>query len=328
MKYFFKVFIIAFIGFTLVAGVGLYAYFSFFHTAEAEDNMEDRREELSKEEIENLPPFEKAIATSNRVNALLIGLEREGRSDTLIFASFDPDTKSVDMISIPRDTYYYVRGYDAADNRKLNAVYIRNLKDGHDVAANKTTDVVEEILGVPIDYYATISYDGVKNIVDSLGGVKIDVPQDMEYDHIYSNGKAEKKVLRKGTQTLDGAQAVGFLRFRKGYSNGDIGRVEAQQKFIKAAMKKALGFSLPKVATTAIKEVDTNMDILDITSNATKAIGMNMEDINTHVLPGEAESMTFDGWTLSYFVHDSEKIKELMKEIYDVKEESEENTNE
>lgn len=322
MKYFLKVFFIAFICFAIVGGAGLYTYFNIFEPkADVDDTRDDYpMENLSEEEIEKLPPFEKAVANSNRVNVLLIGIEKEGRSDTLVFASFDPDTKSVDMISIPRDTYYHVEGYDSADHRKLNAVYIRNLKDGHNVAANRTRDAIEEIIGVPINYYATISYSGVENIVDSLGGVEMDVPQNMKYEYFYPDGKKEMRVLKKGTQVLDGSESVGFLRFRKGYSNGDLGRVEAQQKFIKAALKKALGFNLPKVAVNAIKEVKTNMGVLDVTSNATKAIGMDMEDMNTHMLPGEPKSMTFDGWTLSYFNHDSKKTRELMKDIYKVEE--------
>ncbi|MBS4537600.1 LCP family protein [Clostridium sp. D2Q-11] len=329
MKYFLKVFSIAFLCFSLMIGAGLYTYFKVFDpTAEADDGRDEHpMKNLSEEEIEKLPPFEKAIANSDRVNVLLIGVEKEGRSDTLVFASFDPNTKSVDMISVPRDTYYHDEGYNSADHRKLNAVYIRSLKEGHNVAAEKTMDAIQEILGVPIDHYATISYDGVENIVDSLGGVEMDVPQNMKYEYFHSDGRKEMRVLKKGTQVLDGSESVGFLRFRKGYSNGDIGRVQAQQKFIKAALKKALGFNLPKVALTAAKEVKTDMSVFQITSNATKAIGMNMEDVNTHVLPGEAESMTFDGWTLSYFSHDSEKTRELMEEIYGVSE-LEENKNE
>lgn len=329
MKYFLKVFSIAFLCFTLMMGAGMYTYFKVFDSPAEADNRDDNpMKNLSKEEIEKLPPFEKAVAKSNRVNVLLIGVEREGRSDTLVFASFDPETKSVDMISVPRDTYYHEEGYNSADHRKLNAVYIRSLKDGHDVAAGKTMDAIEEILGVPIDNYATISYDGVKNIVNSLGGVEIDVPMDMEYDHLFDDGGKEVRVLKKGTQVLDGAEAVGFLRFRKGYSNGDIGRVQAQQNFIKAALKKALGFNLPKVAITAAKEVKTDMSVFQITANATKAIGMNMEDVNTHVLPGQPTSMTFDGWTLSYFEHDKEKTRDLMKEIYGVEDSEESNIEE
>lgn len=320
MKYFLKVFSIALLCFTIVMGAGAYTYFNFFDsTANANDKRNDHpMRDYTQEEIENLPAFEKAVANSDRINVLLIGIEAEGRSDTLVFASFDPKTKKVDMISVPRDTEYHVPGYDTADNRKLNAVYIRNLKKGHEVAAEKTMEAVEEILGVPIDNYATISYDGVENIVESLGGVEMDVPQVMKYDYFYPDGTKEVRYLQEGTQVLNGSEAIGFLRFRKGYSNGDLGRVEAQQKFIKAALKKALGFNLPKVAMTAAKEVKTDMSVLDITANATKAIGMNMNNVNAHTLPGETKSLTFQGWTLSFFEHDEEKTRELMKEIYGV----------
>jgi len=301
-------------------GAGVYTYFNFFDdTANANDKRGDHpMRDYTQEEIENLPAFEKAIANSDRLNVLLIGIEAEGRSDTLVFASFDPKTKRIDMISVPRDTQYHEQGYDSADHRKLNAVYIRNLKKGHERAAEKTMEAVEEILGVPIDNYATISYDGVENIVESLGGVEMDVPLRMKYDYFYPDGKKEVRYLEEGRQVLNGSESVGFLRFRKGYNNGDIGRVEAQQKFIKEALKKALGFNLPKVAMTAAKEVKTDMSLIDITANATKAIGMDMDDVNTHTLPGETKPLTFKGWTLSFFEHDKEQTKELMKEIYDV----------
>lgn len=330
MKYFLKVFSIAFLCFMLAIGAGLFTYFKIHEPNAVADDIKgdearENNEELTEEELENLPPLQRAIKQSNRINALLIGIEEEGRSDTMVFASFDPDTKSVDLISIPRDTYYWIKGYNDAGNRKLNASYIRNIRKGHDKAANAVKNAVENILGVPIHHYATVSYDGVEKIVDSLGGVEVNVPFHMVYEDTTPGHKPLYINIPKGKQMLDGEEAVKFLRYRKGYSDGDLGRIEAQQQFIKAALKKALSFNLPKVAITAAKEVKTDVSLVDVPIYAAKAIGMKMENVEAHTLPGTTKYMAFEGQTLSYFVYDPKQIKNQVKDIYDVKDTTENN---
>ena len=312
MKTFLKIFLIAFLFFALAMGAGLWTFSKIYEPPVSEGfenkspiEIEDSRNgEIVAEKTE----LEKLIEGSKRINILLMGMEGP-RSDTLILASFDPDSNNLDLISIPRDTYYPRKGYDAADQKKLNAAY------GNE-GAQGTMSAVSNILGgVPIHNHVRITYTGVERIVDSLGGIKINIPMDMEYDDPYDTPPLSIR-LQKGSQVLNGQKAIQFLRFRKsnnggGYPDGDLGRMKAQQQFVKAAMAKVLSFRLPVVANTAFKHIKTDMALPDILGLATEAVGMKGDNIRTYSLPGSA---TEKG--ISYFIHDPNASEEMMKQIY------------
>ena len=312
MKTFLKIFTIAFIVFTLAMGAGVWTFSKMYQnpTSEGFENeppveIEDSRGEDTVAEKSEL---EKLVEESKRINVLLMGMEGP-RTDTLILASFDPDNNNLDLISIPRDTYYPRKGYDFAEQKKLNAAY------GNE-GAKGTMEAVSSILGgIPIHNHVRISYTGVERIVDSLGGVKINIPMDMEYDDPYDTPPLSIR-LQKGTQVLNGEQAIQFLRFRKnndgsGYVQGDLGRMKAQQQFVKAAMEKALSFRLPVVANTAFKQIKTDMALPDILGLATGAVGMRRDNVRIYSLPGSA---TEEG--ISYFLHDPNASEEMMEQIY------------
>jgi LCP family protein required for cell wall assembly len=246
---------------------------------------------------------------SKRVNILLFGntlnkSDSYGLTDTIMLGSFDPDTKKFDVVSIPRDTYYERPEYAGAAWQKVNSIL-----ESEDI--EKTATIMHDILqGVQINYYAVIDYEGIANIVDAMGGVTIDVPRNMHYTDAKQNLYID---LKKGKQTLDGAHAIQYLRYRKGYKNGDIGRVEAQQKFVKEAVKQAIGLNLPKVANTVMENVDSDIDNKAILYLATKAVGMGADDLKTHMLPGEDRMMSGASF---WMPADGEEIVAMMREVY------------
>lgn len=323
MKHFFKIFSIAFICFLLAVGAGVYTYSKIYVPSEedpgvADEDNKDGDNNLKNEEPKD--PLQKAIALSKRVNFLLMGME-DIRSDTMIFASYDPKAKKIDMISIPRDSYYYTKGYEHADQRKINAVYGRKKVEG-------TKKAVEEILGqVPVHNYIMIDYKGVEKIVDSIGGVEVNVPFHMEY-----YDPTDKPPLRidipKGKQVLNGEQSVKFLRFRHnndmtvGYRDGDLGRIRAQQQFMKSAIKKSLSLKLINVVNTAFDYVKTDVKLSDALGYAAGLIGFDVDNISMTTLPGDAEYRTYGNQERSYFIHDPVKVKELMMKLYDVQEDA------
>jgi LCP family protein required for cell wall assembly len=271
---------------------------------------------VTEEKMNILIPAEDTFKTdpdfknSKRVNILLFGntinkSETYGLTDTIMLGSFDPDTKKFDVISVPRDTYYEREGY-ASGYLKINSVME---SEGVKAAAESVHDVLQ---GVQINYYAVVNYDGVEKIIDSIGGVPMNVPRNMHYtdakQNLYIN-------LKKGQQTLDGKHAIQFLRYRKGYKNADIGRTEAQQKFVKAAIKEAMGLNLPKVAQTVIGNVDSDLDNRAILYLAAKAAGMSNDDFSAHMLPGTGERIVEVG--LDFWVPaDDDEVIEMMREIY------------
>lgn len=312
-----KIFIITFVTVTLVLLGGVMAFVNGMHEEPIEIVIDDKSSETQNPDTTEQPvkkpktKLELAVESSERVNILLMGLEGT-RTDTMMLASFSPDEKVVDIISIPRDTYYYTKGYERNDLRKINAVYGRGGTKG-------VMDAVSDILGVPVHDYIKVDYRAVEDIVDTLGGVKVNIPFNMDYDDPWAKPPLSIH-FKKGPKLLNGSDALKYLRFRqnndKSHSTGDIGRVARQQDFIKAAAKKALSISkLPVVAKTTIKHVKTSLDVDDVVRYASLAIGITPEDINTYILPGDAVMKL----GLSYYERNDSETEGMMLKIYSAK---------
>lgn len=327
LKHFLKVFSVALLCFILAVGAGVFTYVKFYNAEAAEkdpaDTASGKEDDNKSDEEEIKDPLQRAISKSKRVNFLLLGMEGP-RTDTIMFASFDTKSKKVDMISIPRDTYYYRKGHESADARKINAVYGNDGIDG-------IKNAVQKVLGdVPIEHYVMVDYKGVAKIVDALGGVEVNVPFHMEYRDTTAGQPPLYIDIPKGKQVLDGKQAVKFLRWRHnndmtvGYPDGDLGRIKAQQQFVASAIKKSLSLKLPNVIKACFTYVKTDVGLSDALVYAANALGIDMENISMTTLPGDGEYKTIKGTRLSYFTHNPDKIKDMMMELYDVK--IEENT--
>jgi LCP family protein required for cell wall assembly len=252
-------------------------------------------------------PFYSAFKDRNRVNCLLLGVTNENLTDTIMLISFDLDALHADIISIPRDTYYYRPGYNSATEVKINAAYKKD-------PLNSAKAVSDILLGMPINYYAVVKYSGVEKIVDAVGGVPVDVPAGFNYEDHYNrdeNGKLAPLIihLTPGLQTLNGEDAVKFLRYRKGYANADIGRVNAQQEFMKSALKQALQSNIPQFIATVRENVVSDMPMSKMLYLAQKALGMSEDSISTYTMP-------FTGDTPVY--PNTKKIEEIIREIYSV----------
>lgn len=254
--------------------------------------------------VDENSPFYQEFKDSKRVNVLVMGVN-DGLTDTIMLASYDMEKQRVDVISIPRDTYFYRDGYISAAAHKINAIY------SQDGAVGTAKAVSEVLLGIPINYYAVIGYDGVAAVVDSMGGVPMNIPFHMVYNDPYDTPPL-KIDIPEGEQVLDGAKSVEYLRFRKGYSQGDIGRVGAQQEFVKAAFKQALGKDLIKVIKTTLKNVDSDLPLGMAVKIGTKALGLEAESMTTYLTPGK--SGTSNG--ASYWRTDSQEIEKMIQEIY------------
>jgi len=244
------------------------------------------------------------FVNANRVNVLLLGNTKEQLSDTIMLASYDQDTQDIDIISIPRDTYHVKEGYTDTATKKINAAFWGDPKS--------SAQAVHEVLaGIPINYYAVVDYDGVANIVDAIGGVDINVPFDMNYEK-HSENPPLIIHLKAGYQKLDGKDAVGYIRYRKGYKDGDYGRVAAQQEFVKQAIKQSMGLNLPSVATAAIRNVDSDITLRTILSLAKEVSDADSNAVETYTIPGN--SGMYNG--LSFFFEDLQQTESMLRAIY------------
>ncbi|MFV0516084.1 MAG: LCP family protein [Aminipila sp.] len=255
--------------------------------------------------IDESGPYYELFSKSKRVNILVLG-DNDGLTDTIMLASYDMKNQSIDVISVPRDTYFPRPKYKGAATQKINAVY------GSEGAVGTAKAVSETLMGIPINYYAVIEFSDVEKIVDKIGGVPMDIPFTMKYDDPYDKPPLHI-YIEKGPQTLDGKKAVQFLRYRKGYAEGDIGRVKAQQDFIKSAVKQAISPNLPSVVKLGLEEIDSDITLGMATKIATKAIGLDPENMKTYLLPGAPK--TVNG--ASYWFADTTEIEKIIEEIYD-----------
>ncbi|MEN1760178.1 LCP family protein [Anoxynatronum sibiricum] len=318
-KLFLRVFLVAFICFTILF-TGVFAAFNTYMkedhpqadvpvVRDREDGEFDRQQEEPVEQDE----LKRLVNDSSRVNFILLGIA-SGLTDTMMFVSFDPDTKNMDLISIPRDTYYPRVGYDGLGQKKINAAYSAHGADG-------VKNVISDLLyDVPVHYYVTVTYQGAASVVDAIGGVPIHISKRMYYEDPYDTPPLVID-FAAGNHVLNGRDAVKFLRYRQAAPgsgamerNGDLGRIEAQQQFMKNALEKALTLgNLPTLATSAFRFVRTDVELQEVMRLANAARSLNpQENMNTYSLPGEPRTQG----GLSYVFHDALETRRLLIYIY------------
>lgn len=313
MKYYLKVFLISFICFSVLIGGGVFAMtkLNLFGMGSTDDVGNDANAQGQGGDQPSSALAEK-FNNGDRVNVLVLGTDG-GRSDTIMVFSYDTKNKLADIVSIPRDTYNHIEGKNAADQRKINAVYGFRGEDGGVEGLKKE---VSKILGVPISYYVELDYEAVAKVVDTVGGVEVDIPYELDYDD--PTAKPELHIhFQPGVQTIEGQHTWEYLRWRKNnngkHSMGDLERIKRQQEFVVKVAEKAIGFKLPFVVKDVFTYLKTDMNVGDMIYLGTKAIGMDFNSIQKHTIPGES------GMKLraSYYFHDAEKTYQLMKEIYE-----------
>jgi LCP family protein required for cell wall assembly len=247
----------------------------------------------------------KIAKNSNRINVLVVGLEDQ-RTDTILVASYDKESKKAELISIPRDTYSPREEVERSDAKKINATY-------SSLGIEGLIEVVQDILGIPINKYIILDYEAVVSCVDILGGVKVNVPFHMQYSDPYDDPPLIIDIP-EGEQVLNGEQSLKFLRFRKGYANQDLGRIEAQQEFIKSAAKKAISLKLIDVIEEAYSNVKTNFSIKELVSLAGNFVGFSTDNISLNVLPGE--DTLLEG--LSFYIPNNDEIRNMTYTMYGI----------
>ena len=229
-----------------------------------------------------LPPVDEYYANNadqemrDNINVLVLGCdEREGenvaRADVIIVATLRPGAKEASMFSLPRDTRVAIEGHG---HDKINHAMSYG-------GIPLVQSSVENLLGVEIDHYVKVNFDGFINVIDALGGVNVEVPTRM-YKPL------EAIDLLPGYQTLDGADALAFVRWR-GDGTGDYGRIERQQQFIAALTEKVKGMSMSQalnVVSAVMDSIETDMSVRQMTSYGTTVLGMGTENIKTYSFVG------------------------------------------
>lgn len=265
------------------------------------------------------------LANLSRINILVIG-QSQNLTDTLLVCSYDPKIQDVALLSIPRDTFVGRNKNTATGFDKINALY--------QIDPDKLLKKVNDITGLGINYYIKVDTQGLKDLVDSVGGIYFDVPIDMDYD---DSSQKLSIHLKAGYQLLDGNKAEQVVRFRHNnngstypaeYGQEDIGRMKTQRAFITEVIKQvAKPENITKVddyIKIANNNVETNFNIWNLKDYAPYAIDFNADNIKTETLPGVPEKC--NGVWL--YIHNKKQTEQIVKELFktELTEEQEKNS--
>lgn len=224
------------------------------------------------------------------------------RTDTMMLTRVDPYDKTINVVSIPRDSKVFLPGYGGV--YKINAAYAF----GNAELAIKT---VEESFGVEVDNYLVANIDGVREFVDALGGINIYVEKPMRY----RDRSAKLDInLRPGLQHLNGEEAEGYLRFRYD-AYGDIGRIRRQQNFLSAVSKKLKDpkvlFKIKPLIDAKNEHIKTDLSTGELVQLAMFAKDLKPADVHTATIPGHPSTTS----QISYWIIDREKSEQVLNQM-------------
>lgn len=214
---------------------------------------------------------------------LFCGLdESEELTDVMMLVSFDIEKNEMHIMHIPRDSYVGV-----TTTGKINSIYNSEYytdKEPDISNIGKLIKMINKQFKIGIDYYATITLSAFRDVIDTAGGVPIDLKWTIEYD-----GNIQ---LYPGEQVLNGEQAEAMIRFRAGYNRSDIGRMEARSYFLAAAFNKFKDLGLTdslKVLQMLVNdnpgEFTTNMTLGEMKDFMSLASNLTTESVFVHTLP-------------------------------------------
>lgn len=268
-KSFFKKMILTFIVILIpVLGYGSYLLYQTYEAAK--ESYKDLDRPGGKSALRE----EAVTMGKDPISLLLIGVEaystggENGRADTLIVVTLNPETKKMTMVSIPRDTRVEFLEEKVGEKydgfHKINSAYTWGSLSGY--GANKlTVEKVEELLEIPIDEYATVGFKGFVSIVNALGGVTVDVKVPFWEENKFTG---DRIYFKEGSTRMNGEEALAFVRMRKRPANVEYSRMERQRQFLKASLDEATSagtlFKVDELADMLGKHVDRSLSIQEI----------------------------------------------------------------
>ena len=316
IKTFFKILLLIIL--LLILGYGVWFGINYFRYVDKDANYDP----LSATAL-GIDPDK--LKTIGRINVLLLGesgYEDDYKlTDSIMLVSYNPQTQQASILSIPRDTYVGKKDKNTATanylaSYKMNAVY----RNGTNI--EETVQRVSDLTGVNIDYYVLIDTDAIVQIVDAIGGVKFNVPIDMDYEDLNQDLFIH---LKAGEQIIDGDKAEQLLRFRHNqdgtsypeeYGDNDLGRMRTQREFIQTTLKQLIRIEnvtkVFNVLDIVFNNVKTDLDMETIKYYIPYAFKFNMNNIQTGMLPGESEKCN----GIWIYVANKTKTKQIVEELF------------
>lgn len=274
------------------AGAAAALYINSINSALSFDDAQEEQELR-----EALAPVEKP---EDPFYVMLLGSDARGneasRSDVNILLRVDPSKGQLTMVSIPRDTKVEIEGHGT---QKINAAYAFG-------GASLAVETMSSFAGVPISHYAEIHFTELVQLIDTLGGVEVDVP-------VAVNDSKVGDPIDTGLQTLNGEQALAFARSRA-YADGDFTRASNQRILLQAVIDKVLAMpatELPGTIQSLAQCVTTDYNVSDVVSLAQKFKNAGSMTVYSGMVP--SSTAMIDG--ISYVITDDAGWAEMMKVV-------------
>ena len=261
------------------------------------------------------PAPEKAGAKNKPVNILVLGSDSRisagdpsqweagaQRTDAIMLAHLPADRKTAEVVSIPRDAWVPIPGHGEA---KINAAFSYG-------GPSLMIQTVEDLTDVHIDHFVVTDFESFTSMTDALDGVRIRVPEDI--------GDGDEVFFSAGVHMMSGEEALTYARQRHGLSNGDFGRVQRQQNWMRAILAKVnnnrndVGM-MSNFFTTVSESVaaDENFTIDRMRNLYMSARGLATNDVDFMTAPYSGTGRSDDGQSI--VVLDRERFDPLMKAI-------------
>lgn len=253
------------------------------------------------------------VAETKAINILLLGVDKRssdgGRSDTMMLLTLDQEKNHLSMVSLPRDTRVEI---SPGKYEKLNHAYAYG-------GTKLSQKVVEKLLNIPIDYYVEIDLQAFETFIDDIGGLDIDIEKRMYYEDPYDDNGGLIIDFYPGMQHLNGIEAMEYVRYRD--EEGDIGRIQRQQKFINAVMAKItqpdIILKLPKIVSHIVSKIDTDLPTGEILKFIPELPKIKENGLSSYMLPGTPAYIDGVNYWLPNISEDRNIAAEAMGISYD-----------
>ena len=294
--------------FVMTAGIiGVYMVSVYSHVSNATNKMY-----TSLENVDNLREGMVSLGNKEAISILLLGVDsgdlgrtEQGRSDTMILATINPNTKKTVLMSIPRDTYAEIIGNGSWD--KLNHAYAYG---GTSMSVNS----VQNLFDVPIDYYVTVNMAGIQEIVDAVGGIDIISPLTFEYEgYQFYEGESVH---------LDGKTALAFARMRYDDPDGDFGRQLRQRLVIEGIISKAVDpanlLNYREILNSLSSNIQTNFQMDDFFELQGNSYSDALRNIQAESFEGEGNIADDGVWYYYIYEEELNRIQTMLHEELEI----------
>ncbi|MFJ8064210.1 LCP family protein [Psychrobacillus sp. NPDC096426] len=296
------------ISMVLFSGVVVFATNLSLQTKNAINKIYEPLEKDKESKDDSISKLDNAKAEDSAFTILIAGIDNQekakyGRSDVLILATVNPKLEKISMVSIPRDSRVYIPDLGYQD--KINHSYAFG-------GINYTINTLEKILDIPIDYYVSTDFQGFEDIVNTVGGVDVEVPFTFSAQ---LTGSLKWKKYTEGPMFLNGNEALAYVRMRKKDPQGDAGRNIRQKQVIQEIISKATSINNIGNIDDMIKDVGNNVKT---NIPASEYFGLiktyqNLKSSPIEQLKLEGYDTTIRG--ISYFIIDDDSLEDIKRQL-------------